>query len=74
VEYPSDKRESNGFSSQTNEKALDFLPRTAPGKSRRIILALELPFAQALHISPSISASSSFFTTAADAAVEVLNY
>jgi hypothetical protein len=46
----------------------------APGKSRRVILALELPYAQALQLSPSITTSSSFFTTAADAAVEVLNY
>jgi hypothetical protein len=59
---------------ESNQKALDFLPTVAPGKSNRVVIALELPYAAALQHSTSSYHSPSWFTLAADAIVEVFKY
>jgi hypothetical protein len=54
-----------------NKAALDILPKLAPGKTKRVILALELPFALTLKYNPTIYQSLSWFTLAADVATEL---
>jgi hypothetical protein len=56
---------------EPNEEAQKLFPRVAPGKTNRVFLALELPYAVALKESTSIFQSKSWFTLAADVAVEV---
>jgi hypothetical protein len=56
---------------EPNEEAQKLLPQVAHGKTNRAVLALELPYAVALQTSTSTHQSKSWFTLAADVAVEV---
>jgi hypothetical protein len=70
---PSNVSKSQWSIPKPNEQALSLLPQVAPGKTNRVVLALELPYAVALETDTSVYHSKSWFTLAADVAIEVLN-